>query len=76
MEPPLPKGHRDLTFPDMARLTFDEHDNLCLDGKPIEVRKMTLTKWQAFLGALGAIGALVGGLAAAIIAYFQIMDRF
>ena len=44
------KKLRDFTFKDMTRLGVDEEGNLCLDGKPIEVRKMALTKWQAILG--------------------------
>ena len=57
MEPSLPKGHRDLTFEDMARLTFDENDNLCLDGKPIEVKKMTLTNVKDLKTRLEALEA-------------------
>ena len=57
LEPSLPKGHRDLTFEDMARLTFDENDNLCLDGKPIEVKKMTLTNVKDLKTRLEALEA-------------------
>ena len=40
---------------DLARFTVDEDSNICLDGKPIEVKKMVLTKWQSILGAMVAI---------------------
>ena len=33
------KKLRPFTFQDMARLGTDEEGNLCLDGKPIEVKK-------------------------------------
>ncbi len=72
MKPSLPKGHRDITFEDMARLTFDEDDNLCLDGKPIEVKKMTLTKGQAIFAIMAAIGTTLCGISAAILVYLQI----
>ena len=49
-ENPPPAGHRALTFKDMERLTLDAEHQLCLDGKPIAVRKVTLTRWQARIG--------------------------
>ena len=38
------KKVREFTFEDMGRLGVDEDGNLCLEGKPIEVKRMTLTK--------------------------------
>ena len=62
MEPPLPKGHRHLTFPDMARLTLNEHGNLCLDGKPIEVKRVTLTKAQAAVALITSCVIIAQGV--------------
>ncbi len=67
-----PPGHKPFTFEDMGRLTTDRHGNICLDGKPLEVKEMTLTKRQGFLALIGVLAALLGGLAAAAMAYVQV----
>ena len=55
---------RPFTFQDMARLGTDEKGNLCLDGKPIEVKKkLTFRWWQTVLAAMTACGALLSGVA-------------
>ena len=66
------KNIKPFTFPDFDRIGTDEDGKICLDRKPIEVKKMTLTRWQAIIGASAAI---IGSLSAATIAILQIMDR-
>ena len=68
MQPRVPKGHKHLTFEDTGRFSTDPDGNLCLDGKPIEVKKMTLTKWQTFVVSLAAFSTF--GLF-----LLQILDR-
>ena len=53
----MKKKLRALTFPDLGRLEVDEDGNLCLNGKPLEVKRMTLTKWQTFAVSLAAFSA-------------------
>ena len=59
---------RDLNYDDIGRLSVDEDSRICLDGKPIEVKNMTLTKWQAIVAVSMAI---LGSLSAATIAILQ-----
>ena len=62
-------SHRDITFQDLKRFTVNKNGQICLDGKPIEVQRMTLTKWQAAVGTGTAIVVTVGVL-------FQIFVNF
>lgn len=41
----------------MGRFSVDEQGRICLDGEPFEVRRVTLTKFQTFVVALGAFSA-------------------
>ena len=59
-------NQRELTWGDLQRLTVGGKDRLCLDGRPIEVQKFTLTKWQSFFAIIASIGVM----AQAIIAVF------
>ena len=54
--------HRPMTFPDLGRFTVNEKDQICLDGKPIEVQQVTLTKWQAALGTGAALTVIAQGV--------------
>ena len=49
------KSHRGLTFKDMERLTVNERGQICLDGYPIEVQRMRLTRTQAVVGIVTAV---------------------
>ena len=51
-----------MTFPDLGRFTVNEKDQICLDGKPIEVQQVTLTKWQAALGTGAALTVIAQGV--------------
>ena len=41
----------------MGRFSVDAQGRICLAGEPIEVRRVTLTKFQTFAVALGAFSA-------------------
>ena len=58
----LPSGHRDITFPDLGRLTVNDKDQICLDGKPIEVQRLTLTKAQARVGIVTSAAVVLQAL--------------
>ena len=69
----MKKDHRGLTFPDMGRLTVNSKDQICLDGKPVEVQRVALTKWQAFFAILASIGVITQAVISALRA-FKVLD--
>ena len=49
----------DITFEDLGRFTVNDKGQVCLDGKPIEVQRLNLTRWQAFFGIAAAVAVVV-----------------
>lgn len=60
---------RPATFKDLARLTVNRKGQLCLDGKPIEVRRLALSKWQSFFATAAAMAVIVQAI-------IDVLDRF
>ena len=57
---PDKEGHRASTFNDLARFTVNEDGAICLDGRPIETKKVVLERWQ------GRVLAICGAIVAAV----------
>ena len=60
-----PPGVRTISLDkEMDCLGVDRHGNLYWDGKPVEVRRFSLTRWQAFWAGVVAAFAIAGSIGA------------
>lgn len=55
---PSTEGHREANFQDLARFTVNEKDQICLDGKPIEVKPMGLARSEKIFGFFVGIAVI------------------
>jgi hypothetical protein len=59
-----PPGVRTVGMDEVDCLGIDRHGNLYWDGKPVEVRRFSLTRWQAFWTGVVATFAIAGSIGA------------
>ena len=51
-----------MTFPTLERFTVNDKDQICLDGKPIEVQRLRLSKSQAGIGIATSVAVVLQAL--------------
>jgi hypothetical protein len=73
-KPTWPRGVRTIGQDELDCLGIDRRGHIYWDGKPVEVRHLTLSPWQRFWVAVVSLFLVAGGLGSCVQGFVSYQD--